>query len=88
MSAPSKSLKSAAAVSRFLATKGIRPLPSGTSRMREGVRVSGSLGTVSVSVDLDSDRDAKFLTDEIVAELVAAGVAHVRVDDSHVRVSA
>jgi hypothetical protein len=73
----------AASVSRTLAQAGVRPLPSGTSRMREGVRVRRSTGDrVLVSVDLDSANDRMLLEDEIVAVLRAEGFSVEILSDS------
>lgn len=48
----------AAAVSRTLARAGLRPLPSGTSRMREGIRVSRGIADVVARVIVDFDDEA------------------------------
>lgn len=65
----------AAAVSRKLRAAGIRPLPSGTSRMREGVRVTTDAldNTANVSVDIDLPRKAARIANQIEEVLVAAG---------------
>lgn len=65
----------AAAVSRFLAKAGHRPLPSGTSRSREGVRVSptGVDGDVFVVVDWDTPAAAARRALELTELLNAAG---------------
>lgn len=66
----------AAVVSSTLRRAGIRPLPSGTPRGREGVRVSRGVGGATiahVSVLIDSTRERKSLTDDVAAALTAAG---------------
>lgn len=65
----------AAAVSRLLRTEVTRPLPSGTPRTREGVRVTGSvLGRVSVSFDYDDDHPSYHrVVDAARDALTAAG---------------
>lgn len=61
-------------VSRTLAAAGERPLPSGTSRMREGIRVSSyGGGRVAVAVDQDNDREATARADDLVSILEDAG---------------
>lgn len=68
-----KSAARAASVSRTLASNGLRPLPSGTSRNREGIRVSRSSVGVRVVIDLDSPREAALLTQEVTATLRGEG---------------
>jgi hypothetical protein len=75
---------SASSVSRDLAALGVRPLPSGTSRMREGVRVTGSLGTVRVSVDLDSENMARRRADDIEEALRGKGYTVERASEQAV----
>jgi hypothetical protein len=60
-------------VSRHLAKVGLRPLPSGTSRMREGLRVSKSWQKVRVTADLNSSREAADLAIAAREALIAAG---------------
>lgn len=57
-------------VSRVLREAGFRPLPSGTSRMREGLRVSQSGTEVRVTADLDSWRAAARLADDAADALI------------------
>lgn len=67
----------AAAVSRTLARSGHRPLPSGTSRMREGIRVCraapGMRYSAIVSVDFDQDAAAERRADDLETILRDAG---------------
>lgn len=60
----------AGALSRHLRTQGVVVLASGTSRMREGVRVQRSVGgpapTASVHVDFDGTSHARRVADAIV----------------------
>lgn len=70
-------------VSRALAKAGMRPLGSGSSRMREGVRVSRGLqGGAYVHVDFDSAGAAARRTDELAPILETAGYKVERVSDS------
>jgi hypothetical protein len=63
-----------ASVSRTLAQAGLRPLPPGTSRDREGIRVRAShASTVRVAVDLDGDRERDLLAMDVAAALRSAG---------------
>ena len=65
---------SAAAVSAALRRGGLRPLGSGTSRMREGIRVSKfSVGAVRVGFDFDSDRLADRLCSDAFEILTTSG---------------
>lgn len=64
---------SAASVSAALRRGGLRPLPSGTSRMREGLRVSRSWQSVRVTADLNSNRDAIEMAKWAAEILTAAG---------------
>lgn len=66
---------SAAAVSAALRRAGFNPLGSGTSRMREGLRVSTSVwpGSVRVSADLDSENAAERMAAEAQTALAEAG---------------
>jgi hypothetical protein len=68
-------MTSAAAVSRALSRAGLRPLPSGTSRTREGIRVTRAApGAAWVNVDMfDHPRDALYLAAEAAKALRAAG---------------
>lgn len=63
----------AASVSRTLRTGGLNPLGSGTSRMREGIRVKASLSYTLVSVDVDSSRQAERLIQDCIAILTNSG---------------
>lgn len=64
----------AAGVSRALIAAGLRPLPSGTSRTREGVRVSAALpGTALVAVDIDAPTKAERTARDIAGVLSEAG---------------
>jgi hypothetical protein len=73
----------AAAVSRALRKQGITVLPSGSTRMREGVRVSSFTGVAaSVSVDLDAPGQARRLTDHVIEALHAAGYRTTRHHDT------
>lgn len=66
----------AAAVSRTLRTAGMRPLPSGTARTREGMRVTSSvLGQVNVSVDIDAPGRRRRIAQDAMEVLAAAGYA-------------
>lgn len=62
----------AAAVSRALKRQGFSPLPSGTVRRREGIRVSQSPRHVAVTVDLDNASRATELADDLFQALVAS----------------
>lgn len=65
----------AASVSRFIREAGFRPLPSGTSPDREGLRVrqAGRAvgGGVYVTADLDGERAAARLAEDVRAALAA-----------------
>jgi hypothetical protein len=63
----------AASVSRSLASEGLRPLPSGTSRNREGIRVRSGCDSVTVVVDLDSDVERDLLALDVAAALRSHG---------------
>ena len=64
----------AASVSRTLASNGLRPLPSGTSRNREGIRVTRTTAErIRVGIDLDSPRARAVVEDEVVNVLRAEG---------------
>lgn len=64
----------AAAVSRALRAGGLLPLPSGTARDREGIRVSASVvGTTSVMVSIDAPGARARLSNEVEEILDAAG---------------
>lgn len=64
----------AAAVSRILASAGERPLPSGTTRRREGIRVSASVSGISrVFVDHDNEREAARRSEALEEILKQAG---------------
>lgn len=63
----------ASAVSRRIREDVMRPLPSGTPRGREGVRVSGHLQGASVAVDIDLPGKAARIADAITEALTAAG---------------
>lgn len=66
----------AAAVSRALRAGGLMPLPSGTARGREGIRVTaGVLSTTSVIVSIDAPGARARLADSVSEVLVAAGYA-------------
>lgn len=72
----------AAAVSRALRAGGIRPLPSGTPRDREGVRVSSSiLESASVTVSIDAP-GARARLAAAVEEALTAASYHVAVSSS------
>lgn len=68
-------------VSRKLRQAGMRPLPSGTPRDREGVRVSGSsrrtglpsLDAVSVVVSIDGPAHRARIAVDVVEVLTGAG---------------
>jgi hypothetical protein len=80
----------AAGVSRALRAQGIRPLPSGTPRGREGVRVGkgGLDGTALVSVVIwDSPGHEARLAAAVDEALAATGYTVHRVDDTMWRVS-
>lgn len=67
-------MTNAAAVSRAIRSAGFRPLPSGTPRHREGVRVEKSvLGSVNVTVDTGSSSRNDRLRYQIADALVLAG---------------
>jgi hypothetical protein len=51
-------ITSAAAISRKLRAAGFNPLGSGSSRNRQGLRVSSSVAGVRVVADLDNQRAA------------------------------
>lgn len=73
----------AATVSRVIRRGGIQTLGSGTSRMREGVRVTGhGPSKARVHVDLDAPSAALRLTDDVVAVLHEAGYRTERTDDN------
>lgn len=76
----------AAAVSRALRAGGLRPLPSGTPRSREGVRVSPSVfETVSVVVSIDAPRQCARVAADVEEVLADAGYTvetQARGDDS------
>lgn len=64
----------AAAVSRRLHLAGHRPLPSGTPKGREGIRVRRGFAGVHVLVDLDGDEDrAILLAHELRTILIGQG---------------
>lgn len=67
----------AAAVSRTLREAGMRPLPSGTPRSREGIRVSRTSlpATAYVSVDVDLPRKAARMAADVAEVLTEAGYA-------------
>ena len=75
----------ASAVSRTLRRGGLNPLGSGTSRNREGLRVSdslrtGSLRRVRVTADLDSEYAAGQMI-EAAADILAAADYGVELND-------
>lgn len=61
-------------VSRLLRRGGLNPLGSGTSRMREGVRVTQSLGQVTVGVSIDSPRQEARVIQDVKDILTEAGL--------------
>lgn len=65
----------AAAVSRTIRSTVMTPLPSGTARGREGVRVTAGwhMATCTVSVDLSAPSYAARVRDAIEAALTGAG---------------
>ena len=63
----------ASTVSRKLARAGLRPLPSGTPRSREGIRVSDSTYWVRVAIDIDSTRLAAEISAAVRSALLDAG---------------
>lgn len=65
----------AAGVSRALRVRGLRPLPSGTPIVREGVRVERGYADnrASVRVDIDLPRKALRYADDIEEALTEAG---------------
>lgn len=71
-------MTSASAVSAALRRAGFSPLGSGTSRMREGIRVSSSLHAVTVTVDLDHSGKADRMAADVEEALTAAGYAAQR----------
>lgn len=78
----------AQSVSRVLADAGERPLPSGTSRMREGIRVTKNSGTgVAVIVDHDSERESAERADRLATILTDAGFTLERPYPNHLRVT-
>jgi hypothetical protein len=78
---------SASHVSRVLAEAGERPLPSGTSRMREGIRVTNSIGYVRVVVDHDSHRESAQRAEVLRDILVGAGFCVDFATDAVLRVT-
>lgn len=72
----------AASISGRLKRAGFHPLPSGTSRNREGIRVSRAAlpGAVRVTVDLDSDSAAETLAAELEQTLTDSGLLVIRTD--------
>lgn len=81
MSTTSTTLQ-ASAVSRKLRAGGLRPLPSGTPRSREGVRVSQTPGHVSVLADVNAPSLAVVLADTAFAILAAANYRVERISDT------
>lgn len=74
-------MTNAATISRILREGGLRPLPSGTSRMREGIRVSKSFGgEVRISFDFDSNRCARELR-AVAEEILKAHLYNVYTPD-------
>ena len=73
-------------VSRALRRAGFRPLPSGTPRTREGLRVSRAATHVVVLVDLDSASAAARATDDVFDTLAAKGYVVDRVAPNRVNV--
>lgn len=71
----------AAAVSRTLRAAGMRPLPSGTARGREGIRVSRGTHGTSVAVILDAPSERARLTADVVKALTDAGYEVTRGSD-------
>lgn len=65
----------ASRVSRLLRQGGLNPLGSGTSRMREGVRVTQSLGQVTVGVSIDSPNQEGRVVQDVKDILTEAGLA-------------
>lgn len=78
----------AASISGRLKRAGFHPLPSGTSRNREGIRVSRAAlpGAVTVRVDLDSDSAAEKLAAELEQSLTASGLFLVLRTDARMTV--
>lgn len=75
----------ASTVSRQLRQQGFRPLPSGTKRSREGLRVrQGYGGTVYVVADLDSERQAMQAKHEVALVLFELGYVTYSTDGSRV----
>lgn len=61
----------ASSVSARLRRAGLNPLGSGTSRQREGLRVSQNTWGVRVVADLDSEREAQLMSELAEAALAA-----------------
>lgn len=70
---------SSASVSRQLRVAGFRPLPSGTPRTREGIRVSGKKGRVIVAASFDSESTGARRAADLAAVLNELGydVRHI-----------
>lgn len=60
----------AQSISAFLRRIGYRPVPT---RNREGVHVSGGLGTIYVSMQWDSEATNRRVADDVYRELLRAG---------------
>lgn len=67
-----------ATVSAFLRRAGLNPLPSGTPRTREGIRVSRALNGCTVIVDLDAPTAQHRLADEVEEVLTSHGYSFNR----------
>lgn len=78
----------ASSVSRQLRLAGFRPLPSETTRMREGIRVRGNRsGSVYVVADFDNDRHVDEAIESLIETLDELGYAVKRTSKHIVRVS-
>lgn len=63
----------AAAVSAALHKTGLHPLPAGSPRTREGVRVTWGYGSVSISVGIDAPAAMLAIKDELWLRLEELG---------------
>lgn len=79
---------SAASVSALLRRSGFNPLGSGTSRTREGLRISQSLTGVTVSADMDSDNAAERMSIDAEETCREAGLNVERIGPNIFRVAA
>lgn len=65
-------------VSAFLRRAGFQPSGSANRRTRQGLRVTQSGTRVTVTADLDSDREAARLGDDLAAALTEGGYTVTR----------